>query len=81
MTTVVGFIVRETEKAVAVVSLPLSLNMSPLWVPLSKIESLDENDGYSPSVQLKGENVRRMGVPVTMTVNQEWADKVGIIDA
>jgi hypothetical protein len=72
-----GFIVRETEAAVAFVSLPLQADMKPLWLPRKKIASMVEADGYSPSVQLKGEGIRRLGTPVDLEICEEFAKKVG----
>lgn len=72
-----GYIVRETEAAVAFVQLPLTLDMKPLWVPRRKIVAQRETDGYSASVQLKGEAIRRLGVPVDLEIDAAFAAKVG----
>jgi hypothetical protein len=79
MVALFGYIVRETEAAVALVQLPLTLDMRPLWVPRKKIASIEEQDGYSPSVQLKGESIRRLGVPVELEICEEFGKKVGVV--
>ena len=73
-----GFIARKTDKAIAFVSLPLSFDMKPLWIPISKISESTELDEYSPSVQLKGESIRRLAVPVELVIDSKFAEKVGV---
>ena len=75
--TLTGYIARETEKAVAFVAAPLTVDVKPLWVPISKIEKRDETDEYSPTVQLAGEAVRRLCIPVSLDVDADFLDKVG----
>jgi hypothetical protein len=82
MTTVTleGFIARETEKAVAFVShaaLQQGGEVAPLWLPRKKISSMVETDERSASAQIKGERVQRQLVPVEVTVDKEFATKVG----
>lgn len=78
MTTITGYIARETEKAVALVTLPLTADMIPLWVPRAKIVSLQERDALSATVQLAGENIRRLAVPVEIEIDAAFAAKVGV---
>ena len=78
MTTITGYIARETEKAVALVMLPLAGEHAPLWVPRAKIVELVERDTMSANVQLKGEKIRRQATPVTITIDPEFAAKVGV---
>jgi len=80
MTTITlsGFIARETEKAVALVQLPLIGEHKPLWIPRKKIASLTETDDLSSSVQLAGEDVRRLAYPVTVEIDAEFAKRVGV---
>ena len=73
-----GYIVRETEAAVAFVRAPLTAQMKPLWVPRKKIASMQELDIASVSVDLAGESVRRMGTPVEIDVCEEFLKKVGV---
>ena len=79
MTTITlnGYIARETEAAVAFVQLPLAGAKRPLWIPRKKIASLTESDDLSSSVQLHGEDVRRLAYPVTVEIDAEFAAKVG----
>lgn len=80
MTTITlsGFIARETEKAVAFVQRPLTGEMKPLWVPRKKIAQLLESDDLSASVQLAGEDVRRLAYPVSVEIDAAFAAKVGV---
>ena len=73
-----GYIARETENAIAYVSLPLSVDMSPLWIPRKKITSNVERDDYSPSAQLKGEGVRRLLAPVVLEVDEAFLQRIGV---
>jgi len=72
-----GYIVRETEAAVAFVRAPLTAQMKPLWVPRKKIASMQELDLLSVSVDMAGESFRRMGRPVTIEVDEAFLTKVG----
>lgn len=80
MTTITlnGHIARETEKAVAFVQRPFNGPLKPLWIPRKKIASLLETDDMSASVQLHGENVRRLAYPVTVEIDAAFAANVGI---
>ena len=73
-----GYVVRETEKAVAFVRAPLTAQMKPLWVPRAKIESMEEHDLASVSIDIAGEPMRRMGTPVTLAISAEFLAKVGV---
>ena len=75
--TLKGYIAHETEKAVAFVTLPLIGEHKPLWIPRAKITSLVETDALSASVQLKGEKIRRLAVPVEIEIDAAFAEKVG----
>jgi hypothetical protein len=76
MTMMTGYIARETEKAVAFVQLPLLGEHKPLWIPRKKISSRVELDAYSPSVQLAGEDIRRLAIPVELEVDADWLAKI-----
>jgi hypothetical protein len=76
-TTIETFIVRETEKAVAVVSTPVTGPKKPMWVPRAKISEIIETDGYSPSIQLAGEKVRRLAIPALVTINSSFLTEIG----
>lgn len=73
-----GYIVRETEAAVAFVRAPLTAQMKPLWVPRKKIASMQELDLLSVSIDMAGEPLRRMGKPVQLAVDAEFLAKVGV---
>lgn len=75
-----GFMVRETEKAVAIVRCGdhAGAAVRALWVPRSKINSMVERDSYSPSIQLEGERVRRLGIPFDFDIDQSFLVKVGV---
>jgi hypothetical protein len=76
MATLNGYIARETEAAVAFVTLPLAGEHKPLWIPRKKISQMVELDTYSPTVQLAGERIRRFAFPVELEVDSEWLAKV-----
>lgn len=73
-----GYIVRETEAAVAFVRAPLTAQMKPLWVPRRKIEQMTELDLPSLTVDIAGESFRRMGTPVNMQIDAAFLAKVGV---
>lgn len=72
MATLFGYIARETEKAIAFVQAPVLTEAYPHWIPKSVIETREELELFSRSIQLKGEKIRRMGIPVNVTVSDEW---------
>lgn len=76
-TTLSGFIVRETEAAVAFVGYPVAGEKKPLWLPRKKIAALVETDGFSPSIQIAGEGFRRLGTPVDVTVDTAFLERIG----
>lgn len=73
-----GYIVRETEAAVAFVRAPLTAQMKPLWVPRRKITAMEELDLTSASIDMAGESFRRMGTPVNITVDPAFLEKIGV---
>ena len=77
MKTLTGYIARETEAAVAFVQGPLAADMKPLWIPRKKISETVETDGYSPSVQLAGERISRLAIPVELTVDAAFLERIG----
>jgi hypothetical protein len=60
------FIVNQTEKAIAIVTLPAMGEKKPFWVPRSKIVSMVELDTYSPLFEMVGETFRRQSIPVDL---------------
>jgi hypothetical protein len=79
-TQMFGYIVRETEAAVAFVKAPLTAQMKPLWVPRKKIAFFEELDLPSMSVDIAGESYRRMGTPVHIGVDSAFLAKVGVAE-
>ena len=73
-----GYIVRETEKAVAFVRAPLTAQMKPLWVPRSKILATEELDLLSTTIDIAGESLRRVGTPVNLEIDPSFLEKVGV---
>ena len=74
-----GYIVRETEKAVAfVLQGEHTGEVKPMWVPLKKIDEREELDSYSPSIQVAGEGVRRLGVPAILDIDAEFLKRIGV---
>lgn len=73
-----GYIVRETEKAVAFVRAPLTAEMKPLWVPRSKILATEELDLLSTTIDIAGESLRRVGTPVNLEIDAAFLEKVGV---
>lgn len=73
-----GYIVRETEKAVAFVRAPLTAQMKPLWVPRSKILATEELDLLSTTIDIAGESLRRVGTPVNLEIEPSFLEKVGV---
>ena len=73
-----GYIVRETEKAVAFVRAPLTAEMKPLWVPRSKILATEELDLLSTTIDIAGESLRRVGTPVNLEIDPSFLEKVGV---
>jgi|TARA_Y100000389_G_C17408072_1_gene489215 hypothetical protein len=75
-----GYIVRETEKAVAFVQEGkfAGVEVKALWVPRSKINSMVERDSYSPSIQLAGEKIRRFGIPTDLEIDPAFLEKIGV---
>ena len=70
------FIVNQTEKAIAIVTLPAMGEKKPFWVPRSKIVSMVELYTYSPLFEMVGETFRRQSIPVDLEIDTEWLAKV-----
>mgnify|MGYP000327262366 CR=1 FL=1 len=74
-----GYIVRETEKAVAfVLQGEHTGEVKPMWIPAKKIQGRQELDSYSPSIQVAGEGVRRLGLPVNLEVDTAFLERIGV---
>ena len=74
-----GYIVRETEDAVAFVARrDVKAGVKPLWVPKAKILVRHEQDRASVVIAT-AQDGERVGVPTVLVVDNDWAVKVGIL--
>ena len=74
-----GYIVRETEAAVAFVARrDTKAGVKPLWVPKAKILVRHEQDRASVTIAT-AQDGERVGVPTVLVVDNDWAVKVGIL--
>ena len=74
-----GYIVRETEAAVAFVARrDVKAGVKPLWVPKSKILVRHEQDRASVMIAT-AQDGERVGVPTVLVIDDAWAVKVGIL--
>lgn len=78
MAKLVGFIVSESDAAVAFVREADARNdgVKPLWLPRKKIESMVETDGMSRTVKT-AQLGERVGFPVTIEADSAFLAKVG----
>lgn len=76
-----GYIVRETEAAVAFVARrDVKVGVKPLWVPKAKILVRHEQDRASVTIAT-AQDGERVGIPTVLVVDNDWAVKVGILAA
>lgn len=74
-----GYIVRETEAAVAFVARrDMKAGVKPLWVPKAKILVRHEQDRASVVIAT-AQDGDRVGVPTVLIIDDVWAVKVGIL--
>ena len=74
-----GYIVRETEAAVAFVARrDVKAGVKPMWVPKSKILVRHEQDRASVTIAT-AQDGERVGIPTVLVVDNDWAVKVGIL--
>jgi len=74
-----GYIVRETEAAVAFVARrDVKAGVKPLWVPKAKILVRHEQDRASVTIAT-AQDGERVGIPTVLVVDNDWAVKVGIL--
>lgn len=73
-----AYIVRETEKARAVLLTIQAGENSPLWVPVSKTVSLKETDAPGKPARIKGEKVSRVAIPCEIEIDAAFCEKVGL---
>ena len=78
--TLFGFIARETDKALAFVLENESYeNVKPLWLPRKKIVDMQELDRMSQQVQLAGESVTRLAIPVEIEADEDFLKRIGVV--
>ncbi len=74
-TLLIGYIVRETEAAVAFVA--NASDTKPLWLPRKKIVAMHELD--LPSVKVKtAQDGERVGIPYEIDADSAFLAKVGV---
>ena len=80
MAKLVGFIVSETDAAVAFVSVTdkNTVGVKPLWLPRKKIESMTEQDSVSVTVKT-AQLGERVGFPVVIEADSAFLTKVGFM--
>lgn len=72
-----GYIVRETEAAVAFVLTQdaATQNIRPLWLPRKKIAKLTELDLPGKRI-VTAQDGERIGTPVSLDIDAEFAERV-----
>ncbi len=74
-----GYIVRETEAAVAFVARrDVKAGVKPLWVPKAKILVRHEQDRASVTIAT-AQDGERVGIPTVLVIDNDFAVKVGIL--
>ena len=75
-----GFVVRETEAAVAFVRVQDSSvqQVRPLWVPRKKIAQMLELDMTSKTIQT-AQDGERIGIPCLLDIDAEFAERVKLV--
>ncbi len=74
-----GYIVRETEAAVAFVARrDMKAGVKPLWVPKAKILVRHEQDRASVIIAT-AQDGERVGIPTVLVIDNDFAVKVGIL--
>lgn len=76
-TTLVGYVVRTTDAAVAFVAETSAkvAGIKPLWIPRKKIESAKEGDAMGVRIQT-AQDGERIGILTALTVDSAWLAKV-----
>lgn len=75
--TLEGYIVRETEKAIAFVAQRNAkvAGVKPLWVPRSKVVALVEGDAFGERIATANDG-ERLGIPFSIEIDGEFANRV-----
>ena len=78
--TLNGFILRETDKAVAFVATDSPvIDAKPLWIPRKKIAETVELDTLDKAFQIKGNEAQHSGVPVELSIDKAFLEKIKAI--
>lgn len=73
-----GYIVRETEAAVAfVANAAMHAGVKPLWLPRKKIVAMRELDESSRTIQT-AQDGERIAIPFAIEIDDAFATKVGV---
>ena len=72
-----GYIVGETEKAVALVrDSDVKAGVKPMWLPRKKIAQIIERDVRDCAIETA--NGRKIGLPVLVDVDDEFLARIGV---
>jgi hypothetical protein len=76
-TTLVGYVVRSTDAALAFVAADSAKvsGVKPLWIPRKKIEGAKESDAMGVRIQT-AQDGERIGILTVLTVDSDWLAKV-----
>lgn len=73
-----GYIVRETELAIAFVTTAAMVDgVKPAWLPRKKISSLFERDMPSKTIRT-AQDGERVAIPVSLNLDDAFAAKLGV---
>lgn len=77
MVAMVGYVVRETDAAVAFVadSDAATVGVKPMWIPRKKIETVTELDSLSRSIHT-AQDGERIGIPTALWVDDAFIARV-----
>lgn len=73
-----GYIVRETELAIAfILTTAMTDGVKPAWLPRKKISSLVERDLPSKTIKT-AQDGERVAIPVLVELDDVFATKIGV---
>jgi hypothetical protein len=80
MLNLTGYVVRETEAAVAFVreSDASVAGVKPIWLPRKKIGAMQELDLTSRRITT-AQDGERVGIPFTVAVESAFLDRIGVL--
>lgn len=79
-TTLVGYVVRSTDAAIAFVAETSAkvAGVKPLWIPRKKIESAKESDAMGVRIQT-AQDGERIGILTALLVETAFLDRIGVL--